>query len=131
MRVTSGNVSAGIETETEVVPGGERNVCKEMSPSYRTSPAFTLEEHATIQHWSAQMRPRGLRTEVNWRHEFLEEALQITPRFEHEMRWLVFRAADGGYGVMLWPGLATIVPTLEAALDMVAAELDKADRKRG
>ena len=97
-------------------------------PIYRTGPAFTIQEHAIIAMWAEQVRPRGLRVQVNWQHQYLEEALHVIPRWEREARWLVFPAADGGIGVGLSPGLATIVPTIGDALGVITDELDSADR---
>lgn len=97
-------------------------------PMYRTGPAFTIQQHTVIEVWAEQMRPRGLRVEVNWQHQYLEEALHVIPRFHQQPRWLVFPAVDGGVGISLCPGLAKIVPTLDDALAAIATQLDEADR---
>jgi hypothetical protein len=40
---------------------------------------------------------------------------------------MVYRTIDGRFGVAHWPGPATLVATLEAALRLISDEVDAAD----
>ncbi len=90
---------------------------------YLTAPAFAPHELDIIAAWSAAMRAQGVSTHFDLGHTFLTEALQIAPTGTDDPCWLVHKTPTGNVAVRLWPGLADIVPTIEAALARVAHDL--------
>ncbi len=90
---------------------------------FSIAPAFTPSEKRLIAAWSARMRRRGTVCEFNFAHPYLSEALHIMPGSADDPWWLVHKTPAGGFAVRLWPGVATIVPSVAEALALVAGAI--------
>ena len=95
------------------------------------SPAFTPEDHQTVQTWAATMRPRGLRVELGLESDWADETYYFIARGAGTPWWSMIRMKDG-LGVELADFRPGVLPgadfdSLEEALDAMEAELDEQD----
>jgi hypothetical protein len=90
------------------------------------APAFDAHEKTLIAAWATTIARYGLGAGITSAHQFLAEALQVTPVDAAEPSWLVHKTPRGGFAVRLWPGVAEIFPTLAEALAVITASAEQA-----
>jgi hypothetical protein len=106
--------------EGSVHPLGEVAAVSEADEATsRRASAFTLREHEVIAGWVSATSQHCWRAGIRLDRVFLDEALRVTLDPADEILWLVQWTGEDTVAVRAWPGVAELVPTIEAALVMI------------
>ena len=87
----------------------------------RVAPAFLQEERQYIAEWQEEAAEHDIVAYFDASYDFLMEALSVSQGSRGGLRWLVHKTPEGAFAVRLWPGIASIVPTLPEALAKITA----------